>query len=180
MNATFSTLEADSTRVRQASAYVAFGLLYFILAAYAASLPLHERLPMFIWPAHGLALGTLLVAPVRRWGVYLALVLLSTVVVGMYMGAPWQSIAATSAVNAAQPLFVAAGLLRLAGPRVQIDSVKNLASFLVGMVPLVAAMAILDGAYSYFSWHSTFKEQWSVAFFSTFLGMVLTSPLILA
>ena len=180
MSATFSTLESDPSRFRQASAYAAFGVLYFLLAAYAASLPLHERLPMFIWPAHGLALGTLLVAPVRRWGPYLALVLLGTLAVGVGMGASWQSIAATSAVNVAQPLFVAAGLLRLAGPRVQIDSVKNLASFLVGMVPLVAAMAILDGAYSYFAWKGPFREQWSVAFFSTFLGMVLTSPLILA
>ena len=180
MNASTSTLDLESNSARQAAAYVAFGVLYFVLAAYAASLPLHQRLPMFIWPAHGLALGVLLVAPVRRWPVYLGLILVAAVAVGLGMGAPWRSIAATAVVNAAQPLFVAAGLLRLAGPRVQIDTVKGLASFLIGMVPLVAAMAILDGAYSYLRWDAPFREQWSVAFISTFLGMLLTAPLILA
>ena len=180
MNATTSALDPDSSAVRQAAAYAAFGLLYFALAAYAASLPLHQRLPMFIWPAHGLALGVLLVAPTKRWPAYLALVLGATIAVGMFAGASWRSIAATTAVNVAQPLFVAAGLLRLAGPRVQVDTVKGLASFLIGMVPLVAAMAILDGAYSYLRWDAPFREQWSVAFVATFLGMVLTAPLILA
>ncbi len=180
MNATTSSLDLDSSSVRQALAYVAFGLLYFALAAYAASLPLHQRLPMFIWPAHGLALGVLLVAPVKRWPAYLALILAASIAVGLGMGAPWRSIAATAAVNVAQPLFVAAGLLRLAGPRVQVDTVKGLAAFLIGMVPLVAAMAILDGAYSYLRWDAPFRDQWSVAFISTYLGMLLTAPLILA
>ena len=180
MNATTSALDPDSSAVRQAAAYAAFGLLYFALAAYAASLPLHQRLPMFIWPAHGLALGVLLVAPIKRWPAYLGLVFLATMLVGVVAGAPWRSIAATVAVNVAQPLFVAAGLQRLAGPRVQVDTVKGLASFLIGMVPLVAAMAILDGAYSYLRWDAPFREQWSVAFVATFLGMVLTAPLILA
>ncbi|MDQ3025992.1 MAG: ATP-binding protein [Pseudomonadota bacterium] len=180
MNATTSSFDLDSSSVRQAFAYVAFGLLYLILAAYAASLPLHQRLPMFIWPAHGLALGVLLVAPVRRWPVYLGLILVAALAVGVAMGATWRSIAATAAVNVAQPLFVAAGLMRLAGPRVQVDTVKGLAAFLIGMVPLVAAMAILDGAYSYLRWDAPFREQWSVAFISTFLGMLLTAPLILA
>ncbi len=180
MNATTSSLDLDSSSVRQALAYVAFGMLYLMLAAYAASLPLHQRLPMFIWPAHGLALGVLLVAPVRRWPVYLGLILVAALAVGVAMGASWHSIAATAAVNVAQPLFVAAGLMRLAGPRVQVDTVKGLAAFLIGMVPLVAAMAILDGAYSYLRWDAPFREQWSVAFISTFLGMLLTAPLILA
>jgi len=181
MNATpLPTFEAQPTSLRQAAAYAAFGLTYFALAAYAASLPLHERMPMFIWPAHGVALGTLLVSAERRWPAYLAMVLAATVLVGVLAGAAWTSIAATTAINVAQPLFVAAGLLRLAGPRVQVDTVKGLASFLVGMIPLVAAMAIIDGAFSFLRWDAPFKEQWSVAFVSTFLGMVLTAPLILA
>ena len=180
MNATTSALDPDSTATRQAAAYAAFGLLYFALVAYAASLPLHQRVPMFIWPAHGLALGVLLVAPVKRWPAYLLLVLVASVAVGLGLGAPLRSLAATCAINVAEPLFVAAGLLRLAGPRVQIDTVKGLASFLIGMVPLVAGMAILDAAYSYLRWNAPFRQQWSVAFIATYLGMVLTAPLILA
>ncbi len=166
--------------MRQMLAYIAFGVVYYLLAAYAANLPLHERLPLFIWPAHGLALGTLLVAPARRWPAYLAMVLGATIVVGFGLQTSFRSLAATAVLNVAQPLFVAAGLFRLAGPRVQIDTVKGLAAFLVGMVPLVAAMAILDGAYSYLRFQAPFRQQWSVTFVSTMLGMLLTAPLILA
>ena len=180
MNALKSAPAPSSESVRQTLAFVAFGVVYYVLAAYAASLPLHQHLPLFIWPAHGLALGTLLVAPVRRWPAYLAMVLLATLAVGLDLHAAWRTIAVNAAVNVAEPLFVAAGLVRLAGPRVQIDTVKGLAAFLVGMVPLVAAMAILDGAYSYFSARVPFRQQWSLTFVSTMLGMLLTAPLILA
>jgi signal transduction histidine kinase/CheY-like chemotaxis protein/integral membrane sensor domain MASE1 len=166
--------------MRQAIAYVWFGLFYYLLAAYAASLPIQSGLPLFIWPAHGVALGVLLVAPKRRWPVYLGLVLLATLAVGVQMGYDWKRIGATMLVNVAQPVFVAAGLQRLAGPRVQIDTVKGLSSFLVGMFPLVAAMAVLDASYSYLRLQAPFREAWSVTFVSTMLGMLLTAPLILA
>jgi PAS domain S-box-containing protein len=180
MNAVTSAPVASSESVRQTLAYVAFGAVYYLLAAYAAHLPLAEHLPLFIWPAHGVALGTLLVAPVRRWPAYLAMVALASVAVGLDLQAPWRAIAANAAVNVAEPLFVAAGLLRLAGPRVQIDTVKGLAAFLVGMVPLVGAMAIVDGAYTYLRSDVPFRQQWSLTFVSTMLGMLITAPLILA
>ncbi|HUP29396.1 MAG TPA: ATP-binding protein [Usitatibacter sp.] len=175
-----ATPAAGGLAARQLAAYAAFGVVYFVLAAYAANLPLHSRVPLFIWPAHGLALGTLLVAPVRRWPVYLVLVLVATVVVGLVIGEPRLSILRTAIINVAQPLIVAAGLLRLAGPRVHIDTVRGLAAFLVGMVPLVAAMAIIDGAFSFMAFEAPFRQRWSVTFVSTMLGMLLTAPLILA
>ena len=170
----------NAESVRQTLAYVAFGVVYYALAAYAANLPLHAKLPLFIWPAHGVALGTLLVAPARRWAAYLAIVFIATVAVGMDISAGWGTIFATAAVAVAQPLFVAAGLHRLAGPQVQIATIRGLAAFLVGMVPLVAVMAILDGIYSYLRVSIPFRQQWSITFVSTMLGMLLTSPLILA
>ena len=175
-----SAVLPGSDSARQALAYVAFGALYYLLAAYAASVPLFEREPMFIWPAHGLALGTLLAAPLRRWPVYLALVLIATVAVGLDIEASWRSILATTAINVAEPLLVAVGLVRLAGPRVQIDTVRGLAAFLVGMIPLVAVMAVLDGAYSFVRSPLPFRQQWGAMFLSTMLGMLLTAPLILA
>ena len=166
--------------VRQTLTFVAFGVIYYGLAAYAAHLPLSTRLPLFIWPAHGVALGTLLVAPARRWPVYLAIVFIATLAVGMDISAAWPRIISTAMIAVGQPLFVATGLHRLAGPRIDIASIRGLAAFLVGMVPLVAVMAVLDGVYSYLSAGMPFRQQWSVTFVSTMLGMLLTSPLILA
>jgi len=166
--------------VRQALAFVVFGVVYYVLAAYAVSLPIQARYPLVIWPAHGVALGVLLVAPVRRWPAYLAIVALATIAVGLDLHAGLQRTAASVAVNVAQPLLVAAGLLRLAAPRVHLDTVKGLAAFLVGMAPLVAAMSILDAGFTYLHTSAPFREQWSVTFVSTMLGMLITAPLILA
>jgi len=170
----------SSSSARQALAYIAFGAVYYALAEYAARLPVEPHLPLLIWPAHGVALGVLLVAPIRRWPAYLALVLAATLAIGLDLGAPWQRIASAMAVNFAQPLFVAAGLLRLAGPRVQVDSIRAVTSFLVGMAPLVAAMAILDAGFTYIHTSAPFQQQWSITFVSTMIGMLLTAPLILA
>ncbi len=165
---------------REALAFVVFGVVYYVLAAYAVSLPVQQRLPLLIWPAHGLALGTLLVAPVRRWPGYLVMVIAATLAVGLDLHAPWERIAASIAVNVAQPLLVAVGLQRLAGPRVQIDTIKGVSSFLVGMGPLVGAMSILDAGFTHLHTNAPFREQWSITFVSTMLGMLLTAPLILA
>ena len=170
----------NTASVRQTLAYVTFGVVYYLLAAYAVSLPFPSRLPILIWPGHGLALGVLLVAPVRRWPAYLFLVILATVAVGFDLHAPWQKIAATASVNVAQPLFAAAILQRLGGPSVQIDTVRGLGSVLVGLVLPVAAMSALDAGFSYLHTSAPFKDQWSVVFVSTMLGMLLTAPLILA
>ncbi len=175
-----TSIAASGISVRQTLAFVAFGIAYYLLAAYAANLPLQARSPLFIWPAHGLALGTLLVAPSRRWPAYLALVLAGTIAVGLDLGISWERVFASSVINMGQPLLVAAGLIRLAGPRVQVDTLRGLAAFLVGMVPLVAAMAILDSFYSYVRFDAPFRQLWSVTFVSTMLGMLITAPLILA
>jgi signal transduction histidine kinase/integral membrane sensor domain MASE1 len=172
-------VEKDSSS-RQTLAFVAFGVVYYLLAAYATHLPMQSRLPLLIWPAHGVALGTLLVAPPRRWPAYVGIIVLATLAIGLDLEAPWERIAATMAVNAAQPVMVAAGLLRLAGPRVHIDTIRGVGSFLVGMAPLVAAMSILDAGFTFLHTNAPFREQWSVVFVSTMLGMLLTAPLILA
>src|SRR5262249_4300623 len=80
----------------------------------------------------------------------------------------------------AQPLFVAAGLMRLAAPRVQVDTLQGVGSLLIGIVPLVGVMSFLDAGYSYLQSSTPLREQWSVMFVSTILGMLVTSPLILA
>jgi PAS domain S-box-containing protein len=182
MNSASSTLAGahEGASVRQVLAYVTFAVVYYLLAAYAVSLPFPAKLPILIWPGHGLALGVLLVAPARRWPVYLLLIALATIAVGFELRAPSQKIFASMAVNVAHPLFAATVLQRLGGPRVQIDTVKGLGSVLIGLVLPVAAMSALDAGFSYLNTNAPFKDQWSVVFVSTMLGMLLTAPLIFA
>ena len=176
-----NTPSARGRMLRQALAYLAFGLAYFyLLAMYAVSISAQARAPMFIWPTHGLALGVLLVAPAQRWPAYLGLVLLASLVAGTLLGAPASSLWATALINVAHPAIVAWGLVKLAGPTVEIGTFRGLAAFLVGMVPLVAPMAFLDSAYSYLRFDGRLHQIWSITFFATALGILLTAPLILA
>ncbi len=165
---------------RQAITYLSFGAAYYVLAAYAAGLPLQSGGPIFIWPAHGLALGALLVARARRWPVYLAIVLVASVVVGVQIGSDWSAVLALAALNIAHPLVIAAGLVKLAGPRVEIGALRGLASFLIGMVPMVAVMAMLDSAYAYVRFDLPLRQQWSLHFFSTTIGMLIIAPAVLS
>jgi integral membrane sensor domain MASE1 len=151
-----------------------------VLAAYAAGLPLQSGGPLFIWPAHGLALGTLLVAPARRWPVYLGHPARRLPPVGRAARLRWSAIMGLAAINLATPLVIAFGLLKLAGPRVEIGTLRGLASFLIGMVPLVALMAMFDSAYSYVRFDLSLRQQWSVHFFSTTIGMLIVSPAVLS
>ncbi len=164
---------------RQALAYLAFGITYYLLAVYAASLPLQSRGFVFIWPAHGVALATLLIAPTSRWPAYLVLVLLDTLIVATQSGAPAANVAIAAVVNVLEPAIVAAGLMKLAGPTVEIGTLRGLAAFLVGMVPLVAGTTVLEAFY-YVQFEAGFRQRWSVTFFSTILAVLLTAPLILA
>jgi signal transduction histidine kinase/CheY-like chemotaxis protein len=165
---------------RQLLAYATFGIAYFLLAQYAASLPFQSRLPLFVWPAHGLALGTLLVARMRRWPVYLALVLAASILVAVQLTEPLTRIFLMLAVNVILPFFVASGLIRLAGPDVKIDNVRSTAAFLVGMAPLVATTAVVEGLFSNVRFDTPLRDQWSVTFLSDMVGMLIMAPLVLA
>ena len=84
------------------------------------------------------------------------------------------------AVNVVLPFFVAGGLTRLAGPQVRVDNVRGVASFLVGMAPLVATMAVVEGIFSTVRFNAPLRDQWSATFLSEMVGMLVIGPLVLA
>jgi PAS domain S-box-containing protein len=164
---------------RQTLALVTFGVVYYVLAAYAVSLPAQARFPVAIWPAHGFALGAFLVMPARRWPPFLGLIALVTLAIGIDLHSGWRNELEGLAVNVALPFAVAVGVLRLAGP-VQIFTVKGLSSFLIGMAPLVAGLAVAGAGYTYLHSGGSMREQWAIAFASTMLAMLVTAPAVLA
>jgi integral membrane sensor domain MASE1 len=122
----------------------------------------------------------LLVAPMRRWPVYLGLVFIASFLVAIQLTEPWTRVALMLAVNVVMPFFVAAGLIRLAGPNVKIDSVRSTAAFLVGLAPLVATTAVVEGLFSAVRFDTPLRDQWSVTFLSDMVGMLTMAPVVLA
>ena len=155
-----------------------FGAAYLLLALFSASLPRFE--PLHVWPAHGLALGALLLAAPARWVRYLVVILGATLVAGWVGRLPIPELALTAGVAIVLPPLTAIGLSRLAGPRVQVDSIRALAAFLVGMVAVVIVAALLEAAYAHFVHGVPMRPHWTIAFVSAMLGMLLLAPLVLA
>jgi signal transduction histidine kinase len=171
---------ATANSGRQFLSYAAFGILYFLLAAYAASLEFQSRPPYQIWPAHGLALGTLLVAPMRRWPAYLAIAFVASLPIALQAGVAQKSAAVMLAVNVILPFFVAGGLVRLAGPEVRFETVRGVAAFLVGVAPLVATTAVVEGLFGDVALAAPLRDQWSVTFLSEIVGILIIAPVVVA
>jgi PAS domain S-box-containing protein len=155
-----------------------FGAAYALLALFSVSLPRFE--PLHVWPGHGLALGVLLLVPPARWAPYLVCVLLGTVIAGTVGGLPAAEFAMTTVVALVLPSVTALGLGRLAGPRVQVDSIRALSAFMVGMVAVVIVVAMLEAGYVYLVHHVPLRARWTISFVSAMLGMLLLAPLVLA
>jgi PAS domain S-box-containing protein len=155
-----------------------FAAAYLSLALFSVSLPRFE--PLHVWPAHGLALGALLLVPPARWPPYLVLVLAATLLAGWFGKLPPPELAMTAGVALVLPAVTAAGLSRLAGPQVQVDSIRALAAFLVGMVAVVIVVALLEAGYASLVHGVAMRPRWTIAFVSAMLGMLLLAPLVLA
>jgi signal transduction histidine kinase/CheY-like chemotaxis protein len=159
---------------------LAFGVLYYLLAAFSAGLPVQTRLPLFIYPANGLALGVLLVTPKRRWLQRLAAIVLANLILGFDLGVPYGRTLASALISALLPLVVALLLRRFAGPRVRIETTSGVARFLIVVFPAMAVLSLPDALFSLYRYQAPLNEQWLVAFVSGTLGMLVMAPMVLA
>jgi signal transduction histidine kinase/CheY-like chemotaxis protein len=165
---------------QEALRVAAFGVLYYLLAAFSAWLPIQTRLPLFIYPANGLALGVLLVTPRRRWLPRLAVVLLANLFLGLGLGVPFERTLASALVACATPLVAALLLRRFAGPRAMIETTSGVVRFLLVVVLLMALVALPDALFSLYRFDAPLYEQWLVTYVSGTLGMLVMAPLVLA
>ncbi len=160
---------------------VAFAVAYAALSYFALTLPVAPRFPPFVWPADGLALGALLVAPRRRWWPALLIIVgLINLAAGYFAKVGVTETLAGAMMGVGEPALLASVLLRLGGGRVGISTLFGLGAFLVNLVPMVAIVALMDALAAYAFFDAPLREQWSITFVSDFLGVVLVAPLVLA
>jgi signal transduction histidine kinase/CheY-like chemotaxis protein len=165
---------------QEAVRVAAFGVLYYLLAAFSAGLPVQTRLPLFIYPASGLALGVLLVTARRRWLPRLAAMLAANLLLGLGLGVPFERTLAAALVSTAIPLVMALLLRHFAGPRVRIETTAGVARFLFVLFPAMALLSLPDAAFSLIRYQAPLYEQWLVAFVSGTMGLLVVAPAVLA
>jgi signal transduction histidine kinase/CheY-like chemotaxis protein len=174
-------LRGKASLQRAVAEAVLLGLGYFALAWVSVQLTPYAGGVAYVWPAGGVALATLLLAPRRHWPYILGAVFAANALNAL-AGGHGLLVAALFAVP---NVLVAGGsawlLLRLSGRPPQLASVRGVLVFtLVAAVGMNAVAAVLVAAIPHFFYGGDFVAEWRVWWVSEALGVVLVAPLILA
>jgi signal transduction histidine kinase/CheY-like chemotaxis protein len=157
------------------------GLSYFALAWASVQLTPYAGGVAYVWPAGGVALATLLLAPRRHWPYILFAVFAANVLNALAAG---HSLV-VAGLFAVPNVLVAWGsawlLLRLSGRPPTLANVRGVLVFtLVAAVGMNALAAALGAAVPHFFYGWDFATEWGVWWVSDALGVLLVAPLILA
>jgi signal transduction histidine kinase/CheY-like chemotaxis protein len=157
------------------------GLGYFALAWVSVQVTPYAGGVAYVWPAGGVALATLLLAPRWHWPYILLAVFAANAINALADGHSLEV-----AVLFAVPNVLCAGgsawlLLRLSGRPATLASMRGVLVFtLVAAVGMNALAAALGAAVPPFFYGWDFLTEWRVWWVSDALGVLLVAPLILA
>jgi PAS domain S-box-containing protein len=161
---------------------LAFGLVYFLLVRLSLVVYQASGNHAALWPQSGLALGILLLSPVRRWPAILAIVLAADSIATISMGSPVRLSLGLAAVNCLEA-GAGAGLVRrfVRGP-VRLDGLGQVVAFLglavvgVNTLTSIPGALLLDAAYH---GGQAFQRQWLEWFAGDGVGMLVVAPVVL-
>ena len=171
---------ASINRARAGAEAVLLGVSYFALAWLSVQLTPYAGGIAYVWPAGGVALATLLLAPRRHWPYILSAVFAANALNALADGHSPQ----VAALFALPNVLLAGGsawlLLRLSGRPPTLASVRGVLIFtMVSAVGVNAVAAFLGAAVPHFFYGRDFVTEWQVWWVSEALGVLLVAPLIL-
>jgi signal transduction histidine kinase/CheY-like chemotaxis protein len=166
--------------VRAVAEALLLGLGYFALAWVSVKVTPYAGGVAYVWPAGGVALAALLLAPRRHWPYILAAVFAANALNALSGG----HTPLVAALFAAPNVLLAGGsawlLLRLSGRPPALASVRGVLVFtLVTAVGVNAVAAFLGAAVPWFFYGRDFATEWQVWWVSEALGLLLVAPVIL-
>jgi diguanylate cyclase (GGDEF)-like protein/PAS domain S-box-containing protein len=173
----------DRSLKRNPLLLLGFAVLYALLLLLSLSVLSTVSQTAVIWPVGGVLLGCLVLVPVSRWPVLLAIVYGVTLLIeNRFLGRPLLLITCFAAINGLEAMAGAWLIRRFCGDKSGFRSIRQVLIFLVGVVlaiPLItaalAALAVvqLTGAASFWAVY----VSWSTA---VGLGILFGTPFVLA
>ena len=151
------------------------GVAYWPLARYSLALPVKASGISYIWPADGLALAALLLAPPAH--------LADLPGRGLLRQPPRPATSRRppailySLFNVAEPLLVATIIARTMGLRPEIGRLRNAAVFIGLIVGAMAVAIFISNSFDWLIHRGDFWRTWSIWYVSDTLGMLLVAPL---
>ncbi|MGE5615775.1 MAG: MASE1 domain-containing protein, partial [Bacillota bacterium] len=162
---------------RHLGAAILVGLGYWALARYSLSLPVKASGISYIWPADGLALGSLLCVRRRYWPLMLAGVFLGNFAAS---NKPLELNLLYSSFQVFESTLVGSVIVRALGPRPRIDSVACAARMLAWMSGAMAVAILGSNSIDWLIHRGDFWYVWSIWYVSDLLGMLIVAPLVIA
>ena len=167
-----------SRMLRSAAVAAAFASLYFLTAKLTGWL---IGDPAVLWPASGVYLGVMLVAPRHRWSVLACAAGVGSMLTYLHGGASLELSIAFAVPSSAEGLLAALLIERIAGPRFTFAGVRDLLALVLGGAVVANGLVALSAAaVAVQSFDASFAESWLRWWSADALGMIAVVPIFTA
>ena len=165
--------------VRIAGTALAVAAGYYIGANLGLILRLPPATPSVMWPPNAILTATLLLAPPRRWPIYLLAALPAHLAaeLGLGLGWPILLVLALFATNCSEALIAAVILRRLSDAPARFDTLRRVVVFIVGAVIAAPFLSsFLDAGVVTSFLGESYGGVWRARFFSNVLTELTVVP----
>ena len=167
-----------SPMLRSVVPAAAFASLYFLAAALTTSLIGDPGIAV-LWPASGVYLGVMLVAPRHLWPSLACAAGVGSLAAYLHAGSSFEVSVAFAVPSSAEGLLAAVLVERIAGGRFALESRRDLVALVVGGAVVANALVALSaGAVAAQTFGASFGESWLHWWSADALGMIAVAPVI--
>jgi PAS domain S-box-containing protein len=168
-----------SPKVRFVLAAAAFAALYFLAAELTSSLVDDAGIAV-LWPASGVYLGVMLVAPRQLWPALALGAGLGSLGAYAHAGSSLELSVAFAVPSSAEGLLAAVLVERIARGRFRLDGLHDVSALVVGAAVATALVALSAGAVAAQTFDASFADSWLRWWSADTLGILAIAPLVVA
>jgi PAS domain S-box-containing protein len=168
-----------SPKVRFVAAAAAFATLYFVTAELTSSLAGDVGIAV-LWPASGVYLGVMLVAPRSLWPALAVGAGLGSLTAYSHAGSSLELSVAFAVPSSAEGLLGAVLVERIVHGRFRLRGLHDVSALVVGSAIATALVALSAGAVAAQTFGVSFAESWLRWWSSDALGVLAVAPLVVA
>jgi PAS domain S-box-containing protein len=173
-------LGSASPKLRSAVPAAAFAILYFLTATLTDRL-IGDAGIAVLWPASGVYLGVMLLAPHRMWPMLACAAGAGSLAAYLYGGSSFEVSLAFAVPSSAEGLLGALLVERIARKRFKLGGMRDLfALVLGGAVVANGLVALSAGAVAAQTFDASFAESWLRWWSADALGILAVTPIITA
>jgi PAS domain S-box-containing protein len=166
-------------KVRFVAAAAAFAALYFVTAELTSSLAGDVGIAV-LWPASGVYLGVMLVAPRQSWAALALGAGLGSLAAYSHAGSSLELSLAFAVPSSAEGLLGAVLVERIVRGRFRLGGLRDVSALVIGSAVATALVALSAGAVAAQTFSVSFAESWLRWWSSDALGALAVAPLIVA